>query len=97
MDAAEDDLLAFMAFPGEHLEQLVSINLLERSNKGKKRGTDVVDIFPNDPTIVRLVGAMLAEQADDWQVTRRCMSLETLARIISPNNPQAPLEDQQAT
>jgi transposase-like protein len=96
MDAAEDDLLAFMAFPNEHLPQLASINPLERLNEGIKRCTNVVDIFPNDAAIVRLVGATLAEQADDWQVTRRCMSLETLAKVISPANPQALLEDKHA-
>ena len=96
MDGAKDDVLAFMGFPKEHWPQLASTNPLERLNKEIKRRSRVIGIFPNNAAIVRLVGTLLAEQTDEWQVTRRYMSQESLARVISPDNPQALLEDQQA-
>jgi putative transposase len=78
MDEAEDDVLAHMGFPKEHWQQLHSTNPLERLNGEIKRRTDVVAIFPNEDAIVRLVGALLLEQNDEWAVSRRYMSLETL-------------------
>lgn len=81
MDASEDDVLAYMAFPKEHWTQIHSTNPLERLNKEVKRRTNVVGIFPNDAAIVRLVGAILLEQNDEWAITRRYMSLESLAKI----------------
>jgi len=81
MRAAEDDVLAFMSFPRDHWTQLHSTNSLERLNKEVKRRTNVVGIFPNDEAIVRLVGALLLEQNDEWAVTRRYMSLETVAKV----------------
>jgi transposase-like protein len=81
MDEAEDDVLAHMSFPKEHWTQLHSTNPLERLNGEIKRRTDVVAIFPNEAAIVRLVGALLLEQNDEWAVQRRYMSLETLEAL----------------
>jgi putative transposase len=87
MDAAEDDCLAHMSFHKDHWPQLHSTNPLERLNGEIKRRTDVVAIFPNEGAIVRLVGAMLLEQNDEWAVQRRYMSLETLEPMS--DDPQA--------
>ena len=81
MDTAEHDVLAYRRFPGEHRRQLHSTNPLERLNGEVKKRTRVVGIFPNDKAIVRLVGAILLEQNDEWAVTRRYMTLETMAQI----------------
>ena len=89
MDAAEDDVLAFMAFPKEHWPQIASTNPLERVNKEIKRRSHVVGIFPNDQAIMRLVGALMAEQTEEWHITRRYMSQESLARVL--NNDPPPL------
>jgi putative transposase len=78
MDEGEDDVLAHMAFPKDHWQQLHSTNPLERLNGEIKRRTDVVAIFPNENAIVRLIGALLLEQNDEWAVQRRYMTLETL-------------------
>jgi putative transposase len=81
MDDAEGDVLAFMQFPKAHRKQLASTNPLERLNAEIKRRTDVVGIFPNDGAIVRLVGAILLEQNDEWQLQRRYMQLEGLNAV----------------
>ena len=82
MDEAENDVLAYMTFPKEHRAQLHSINPVERINGEIKRRTDVVGIFPNDDAIVRLVGAILLEQNDEWAVQRsRYMTLETIGQM----------------
>jgi len=81
MDEAEHDVLAFMAFPKAHRLQIHSTNPLERLNAEVKRRTDVVGIFPNEPAITRLVGALLLEQNDEWQLQRRYMQLEGLQQL----------------
>ena len=81
MDDAEHDVLAYMSFPKSHWSQIHSTNPIERLNREVKRRTNVVQIFPNEDAIVRLVGALLLEQNDEWAVSRRYMSLETLAGL----------------
>ncbi|MBD5635633.1 MAG: IS256 family transposase [Candidatus Eremiobacteraeota bacterium] len=86
LDEAENDVLAFTGFPRAHRKQIASTNPLERLNAEIKRRTDVVGIFPNDVAIVRLAGALLLEQNDEWQLQRRYLSLEGLGAISDNQN-----------
>lgn len=70
MERAEDDVLEFMSFPQEHWPQIASTNPIERLNREIKRRSRVVGIFPNDASVLRLVGALMGEQTDEWQVRR---------------------------
>jgi transposase-like protein len=81
MDASREDVLAYMAFPKDHWAQIASTNPLERVNKEIKRRADVIGMFPNDAAVVRLVGALMLEQNDEWAVSRRYMTLETLGSV----------------
>jgi putative transposase len=83
LEAAEEELLAFMAFPREHQAKLRSTNPLERLNKEIARRSDVVGIYPNDESLIRLAGALLIEQNDEWLVGRRYLSAESLAGLYA--------------
>jgi putative transposase len=84
MDESEHDVLAYMGFPAQHRAKLHSTNPLERLNKEVKRRADVVGIFPGEASIVRLIGAVLLEANDEWQLQHRYMQVEAMAELLPP-------------
>lgn len=82
LEAAEEDLLAFYRFPAAHWSKLRSTNNIERVNKEIARRSDVVGIFPNDASAIRLVGALLIEQNDEWLLTRGYLSKESIGLVL---------------
>ena len=85
LEEAAEDILAHKHFPEEHRRQLHSTNPLERLNKEIKRRSNVVGIFPNVKATIRLVGAILIEQDDEWAVAeRRYFSAESMKRLLAP-------------
>ncbi len=91
MDDAEHDVLAYMTFPAQHRSKLHSTNPLERLNKEVKRRADVVGIFPNEESIIRLIGAVLLEANDEWQLQHRYMQIEGMAELAAPMSEEQPL------
>ena len=87
LEDAEEDLIAFYALPAAHWTKLRSTNPLERVNREIGRRSDVVGIFPNDQAAIRLAGALLIEQNDEWLVTRRYLSEESM-RLLGGADPE---------
>ncbi|MFU8773807.1 MAG: IS256 family transposase, partial [Anaerolineales bacterium] len=85
LERAEDDILAYMAFPQKHWTRIYSTNPLERLNKEVKRRTNVVGVFPDQPSVLRLAGTILIEIDDEWQsAERRYFGLETMRELTHP-------------
>jgi len=85
---AKEDLLAFTGFPMKHWRQIWSTNPLERVTKEIKRRTDVVGVFPNPAALLRLAGAVLVEQHDEWEAAdRRYFSAESMTQLHALNHP----------
>jgi transposase-like protein len=90
MDAAREDVLAYIDFPKKQWSKISSTTPLERLNKEIKRRADVIGIFPDDAALVRLVGALMIGQTDEWAVGRRYPSLESLAHLDDTEPRQLP-------
>jgi putative transposase len=88
---AEEDVLAYMAFSRAHRARIFSTNVLERLNREVKRRTEMVGLFPDVPSVIRLVGIVLLEIDDEWQVERRYFSQESMRKLTEPpTGPAAP-------
>ncbi len=90
MDGAECDVLAYMTFPKSHRSQIRSTSPIGRLNREVKRRTNVVQIFPSEEALVRLAGTLLHGQNGEWAVSRRYMSLETVAGLSDDADAGAP-------
>jgi putative transposase len=93
LEDAEPDVLAFYAFPKDHWSKLRSTNPLERVNREIGRRTDVVGIFPNDAALIRLAACLLIEQNDEWLVSRRYLSQESLALVRDMDQEKPEMEN----
>ena len=82
--SAEDEVLAYMDFPQDHWTRIYSTNILERLIREIRRRTNVVGVFPDDPSVVRLLGTQVIEIAEDWELERRFFSLESMQRLTHP-------------
>ena len=92
VDDGIDDVLAYTGFPAQHHAKLQSTNPLERLNKELERHAEMVGIFPNIESIARLMGAVLLEANDEWQLQHRYMQIEGMAELLTPQE-----EDQTLT
>ncbi len=92
MDDSEDDVLVYMAFAAQHRTKLHSVNTLERLNKEVKRRADVVGIFPSEASIIRLIGAVLLEANDEWQMQHRYMRVEAMGEMLNSPNTKETLQ-----
>jgi transposase-like protein len=97
LEEAEEDLIAFYALPRDHWTKLRSTNPLERVNREIGRRSDVVGIFPNDQAVIRLAGALLIEQNDEWLVSRRYLSVESMALILDAGRQLNAAQTQEST
>jgi transposase-like protein len=93
LEAAEEELLAYMRFPREHWPKIRSTNPLERVNLEIARRSDVVGIYPNDAALLRLATSLLVEQNDEWLVQKRYLSLHSLSALTgAEHGPFGPAE-----
>ena len=94
LEEAEEDLLAFYAFPADHWPKLRSTNPLERVNREIGRRTDVVGIFPNDKALIRLAASVVIEQNDEWLVGRRYLSAHSVEALFDREKDEKEQEEE---